>query len=142
MTSKEKKALLTYVRMIADRMGLRDWRFDVLEQEPETGKEYEGTNFQASASCEPTPNQRRASLRFADDFSSKSRDEARHILVHELLHCHMAAVYECGRNGVLDQLSQSTYNMFMFSFTQAWETAIDAIAIAWAEKLPLPKFPK
>lgn len=141
MTKKRFHELGKYVRALADEMGLRDWHLYVKDEEPDTPEWYDGTPYRAEASCEPTPGQRHATIRFRSDFDENSREDVRSVVVHELLHCHMQAMHELCRTGILDQVTQSTYNVFMHAFDQQWEFAIDGISRAWAEKLPLIQWP-
>jgi hypothetical protein len=141
MNKAQWRELGKYVRSIADEMGLKDWKFRLCEDEPETPDEHKGTDVYAQASCTPTPGQRMAVLRFTSDFNKMPKDQVRAIVTHELLHCHLAAIYEFGRVGLMNELGQSAYNTFMFGFTQAWEQTIDSIAQAWAVNFPLIKWP-
>lgn len=141
MTKKRFHELGVYARALADEMGLRDWTFVTLDQEPETPPEYNGTDFRAEATCTPTPGQHTAVLRFRSDFDENRLEDIRNTVVHELLHCHMQAMHEMCRSVLLNEISQSTYNVFMGGFDMNWEYAIDGISRAWAAKLPLIQWP-
>lgn len=144
MTAADQKELGEYLRWIADRMGLRDWRFEMIVQETistDGGLAGKDTTFITLGLCSPTPGQKKAWIYFAEELRNEKREVLREVVVHELVHCHLVDMYEFGRTGVLDELAQSAYNLFMFGFTQAWEHATDSIARAWAEEMPLIKWP-
>ena len=134
MTRREQKALGAYVRWVADRIGLRDWHFNVIYGHDE-GED-------TIAICTPTYGRRRAQLSFAEDFSTAyTAEEQRNTVIHELLHCHLAPVQDQVRLDLLGPLSQSGYDLFYSAFRQNLEYAVDSIAAALAKDLPLIAWP-
>jgi hypothetical protein len=77
-------------------------------------------------------------LRFRHDFNEQSSEAQRHIIVHELLHCHLQPMHELARVGLCNEMLQSAYNIFMHGFDQQWEYTIDGIARAWAPAFQIP----
>lgn len=138
MKKRYQAALGAYTRHIADEMGLRDWHLEVVISSdlPDGGLDA-SDEFSAVASCTPTPGQKKARITYVPNFNKFSPEFVREIVTHELLHCHLAAMYEWGRTGLHGVLGQSEYNVFMFGFAQQWETAIDGISRAWATHMPL-----
>jgi hypothetical protein len=144
MNAADKKELVRYVRWCADEMGLRDWALDIhVDTDFTEGgfKPHNVDDFDAMGSCEPTPGQSRALIRFHPDVRKSSREELREIVVHELVHCHLFRAREFMRTGVLEHVGQSTYNALAFGYDQEWEHSVDGIARPWAEKIPLIKWP-
>jgi len=144
VTRAEQRALRDYVRWVADAMGLRDWLLDVVvaEEVPEGGLPH-SEEFRGVAAATPVPGQRRAGVHFTHGFrTDHSAQSQRAIVVHELVHCHLADMREFVRSCACDLLAQQTYDVLSFGFDLAWEHATDAIACAWAEKMPLIAWPK
>jgi hypothetical protein len=68
-----------YVRDLADRMGLKDWRIEV-------DRELTSDSVNARVIC-PDP-YRRAVITLGSDFAGESAEDQRGAFVHELLHVH------------------------------------------------------
>jgi hypothetical protein len=141
LDKKQMQIFIEYVRELADQMGLRDWELNLRDSTPEKPKSLDGTSFLPEASCEATPGQRYAFLQIDHEYARSVQPEhLRYVLTHELLHCHFALMAESARIGLLDQLSQSTYDMFMYNFTANFENGIDAVARSWCVSLPVIKW--
>ena len=140
MTTKSQQKFIKYVRKMANEMGLRDWRFEVyFEQDPSQGKSpADGVlENEWQAVCDPVPHRRVAELRFQLDAPEQDPQELRQTVCHELLHCHGSSMWTQVRVDLHGQLGQSPYDFFVNAFEANMEWHIDAIATAWAEKLPL-----
>lgn len=138
MKKRRRQAIGNYVRHIGNEMGLRDWHFDIVfPGKLPASVLNEDDEFAGVASCTSVPGQKRATIAFVENFQHLPDEAIREVVVHELLHCHLAQMYEWGRHATLEHLSQSAYNVFMFGFATAWETAIDGMARPWAESMPL-----
>lgn len=134
VTSADRKALLEYIRSTADLLCLRDWTFEV-DCDPVDDED------RAVATCWPSEGRRVATIAFAKDFREKSREEQRHAVVHELLHCHHAAAADIVRLDLIKQLSQSTYDVLWFGFKRQIEYMVDALADAFAPMVPFIEWP-
>lgn len=141
-----EETLARYIRRLADDMGLKDWRFDVrvTDDHPKNDSivEEDDKRFAIDATCEPIIGQRKATITIGTDVKEIEVEVIRHTIVHELVHCHMADFYEHGRKGILDLVHQTVYDAWMYGFSLTWEHTVDAIAVAWSEKLPCIKWPK
>ena len=135
MKKKHRKAFGYYVRWIADEMGLRDWRFEIEWREPEEVDEVEG--HVRGASCEPVPGRRVATLGFGEHLREVDPEDLRETVVHELIHCHLAALWAQLRQDLLNPLGQETYNAFIASSERNMEFGVDALAAALAKHMPL-----
>ena len=134
MTAAERKALGKYVRWVGDAIGLRDWWFDIMHDEPE--------NAGDMACCDPFYGQRQAKLWFRNDLRTLEPVQQRAVVVHELLHCHFAATQEQVRLDLLKHLGQAAYDLFLGSWRMNHEYALDATARALAKHMPDIAWPK
>lgn len=129
MNKKQREAIAAYVREIADLVELRDWTFD-LNWEP-LPNDVQGAMF-------PTFGQKRPTIRFGTDFLEVGPERQRHIIVHELVHCHLEPSTNLIDNTLPDLLGSTAYRIFDDAFVQDLEFATDALATALAKHLPLP----
>jgi hypothetical protein len=123
MTPRERRAFERYLRYLLDRLDLTDW---VVELKPEPAEE----------GASPTFGQCRAALYLGADFAKLPPKRASEILVHELVHCHVAGVQHHAESDELEELlGKGAYAAWFLGFRQLNENAVDAIAIAWARRL-------
>lgn len=122
--------LAEYVREIADKMGLRDWTIHV-RQEPVDDSD-------ACADIEIIQGRRSAFLRFDSGWSIGKKEELRNTVIHELLHAHTKPM-QWVVNSTQDLLGIPVFSVINNAYSDAEEIAIDSIATAWAEALPLPR---
>lgn len=121
MTDADRDRWTGYLRDLADRMGLRDWRVHVLEQV--TDEEHDAQVF-----C--VRGRKIANLRLSPRFGELAPERQRLTLVHELVHCHFAAMDEL----VMGRWDGHEYDAYLIPF----EYGVDAIAHVLAPHLPLP----
>lgn len=121
MTEAERGRWLTYVRALADRMGLKDWTITV-PSGPPVG--------QSDASTWMCYGRRVARIHLPDSFVHESPEEQRDTIVHELLHLHFNAMDGL----VTDWLDGEKIK----GYQRMFEHGIDAVAAALALHLPLP----
>jgi hypothetical protein len=129
VTAAEQETLGKYVRLIADRIGLRDWSLEVRPEPP--------NEVSALATCEPVFGRKLAVLRVCDRFRSLTAAEQREIVVHELLHCHLAAAADAVRLDLPHVVPDHTFQVFWSSYERAVEYAVDGLTAAVAPHLPL-----
>lgn len=111
-------------------MGLRDWQFHV----------HEGVESEDSlADCLVTKGMRHASIGFAHEFFEKPPDVQRVYVVHELVHCHVAGMEHVVEDACKPHLPAAALVALADLHTYQNELATDAISVAWAPHLPLPK---
>lgn len=145
LTVARRRAFGTYVREVADRVGLRDWHLDLCYGSPTLSRpDYAQDDF--TAICEPTEGRRHAVITFSAEIvasaeASVDREWLRQTVVHELVHLHLSALTSTVRRDLCDRLASDAYHLFERGFTRHLEHGIDAIAYAWAEELPLPPPP-
>lgn len=111
-----------YVRDMADRMCLKDWRIEVLEDTPDD----KGCN----AEIETISGYKTARIRLALDFFENDDEHRRYILCHELVHLHLSLVDDFLRP-IMGGSQQTTYDLLR-------ERAVDEMAHALAPHMPMP----
>jgi len=125
----DRDELGTYIRHMADLLGLRDWTINLLADPPD--------NARYAADVDVIYGRRCAEIRVAADWMHRTPESLRTTIAHELLHCHLNP----SRN-VLDNMQhaigQMLYTTAYNALTDYIEYATDAISTAWAEFLPLP----
>lgn len=145
MKKRDRRELERYVRGIANEMGLRDWTFtvEVVKQvgrtwnknKPQDGEEW-------CATCKPVIGRKYAELTFASYLRNAPRDDLRHTVVHELVHCHFYGLWDMLRRDTLMQMEQEVYDMWVVGVERHMEYGVDAMADVIAPHLPLINWPK
>jgi hypothetical protein len=131
--ARDRKTLGRYCRTVADRMELRDWHIDVMHEDPSDETAY------ASAEC--IYGQKRVRLRFCPEFRDLAPIVQRHVVVHELVHCRMAAVQSQAERDLEDHIGRLADSLFFRSFRRNLEYAVDALSVAIAKHTPLIDWP-
>jgi hypothetical protein len=111
-----------YVEDIAARMRLGHWRITIVDESPRD----DGT----LASVHPWYGRHAATVRLSDGFLVEMPEEQRYVIIHELLHCHLAHLDKL----IEDDLSTDAGRAYRL----ANEYAVDSLAQAIAPFLPLP----
>lgn len=122
------KRIGLYLRFAADRVGLRDWAFNLRWT-------YYTENEDAIAAVNVIEGQKRATVWLCKEFSDMPEPEQRHALIHELLHCHLDAIEQCVWS-VTSLIGQPAHSLFRTNVHDQIELAVDAIAVEWATMLP------
>lgn len=118
-----------YIRELADLMGLTDWTFGLSPDQP--GNENHGAEINV------VYGRKFAEIAFRHDWCHGRPKDFRSLCVHELLHCHVNHV-RWPLNNVAEIVGTAVYAPLYNGVTDAIEYAVDGIAMAWAETLPLP----
>jgi hypothetical protein len=79
-----------------------------------------------------------ATIRLAHSFWTLSAEDQRRVLVHELLHCHLAALSNL-KDDLEKTLGLAAFELFAASFERAEERTVDKLARIIAPLLPLPR---
>lgn len=137
----DKSQLDAYIRHIADIMGLRDWtiRIDIKNDvTADNHQSAEDGTSSYSASSQVLHGRQFVILSLDAGWSEWDADTLRQTVAHELVHAHTAKMLYAFYNvrnviggGALFDVLDSAYD-------DAHEITVDAIAVAWAETLPLP----
>lgn len=125
----DRDALGEYVREMADLMGLRDWMMGIADDPPD--------NDDANAQVDVPYGRWWASIKFNPSWPERDPEDLRRTVAHELVHCHLWSMHQrvCDLH---DLLGSTVYQVLNKAFTENLEHAVDGIAYAWAESLPLP----
>lgn len=84
------------------------------------------------------PEGRRAAvIRLAETFRDYDPNEQRYVIVHELVHCHLASMQDTVEEDLQPHLARPTYDLYSCSFRRALEYGVDALAHALAVHFPL-----
>lgn len=117
-----------YISALADAVGLRDWSISL--QDDPCADDVNGT-------CQCVYGRRVASIALSRNWMNADEYDLRETIVHELLHCHTDPItYPLA--GIEDHLGSSLHTHLVSSQALALELAVDAIASAFAPRLPLP----
>lgn len=123
MKDTRKLAFSSYIRHIANEMGLRDWQIFIANAPP--------NNSDNLAECDARYGRKIVNIYFSETFLDYEPSRQRQNIVHELLHAHTAFLHHFLRNE-LNETAFEAYNL-------ALEYAVDGIAEEWARRLPLPE---
>lgn len=139
MTNTEFVALGNYIRMVGDKMGLRDWLFNLMHGLPQKP---DGTDDpEAGAQCQPIWGKKVANIFVGHDFRQLSPERQRVFVCHELLHCHFDQIDSLVENDLHTHLGEIYYRAWKPGYTLATEHCVNAIAEEWAKTLPPIKWP-
>lgn len=125
-----------YIREMADLMGLRDWHFYVVVG-PLATDEPALTNSVPLAQIDCTYGRKHARITLVPGWENSAPEQLRMIVVHELVHAHLALM-QWIVNNTRDTLGGAAFDVWRGSYHDAEELAVDGIASAWAERMPLP----
>ena len=120
--SLQRIAVGAYARLVADKIGLRDWSIHVLDESPRPGD---------AADMRGVYGRRVAEIRISDEALAGEPEKLRYYVVHELVHCHFASMHN-----YLDLILNAGEQV---AYGQCYEYGVDAAASALAPHMPLPK---
>lgn len=118
--------VVAYLNRLIDLMGLSDW--EIVVDTNAAPEDY--------ASVKVTEGQRRATLSLDPKWEGFKRVELRWVLVHELVHLHLSRM-KVGVDHYLNLLPDDVKAVSRLALDSEAEYAVDAIATAWARRLPL-----
>lgn len=119
---RERTEFQPYARALADLVGLKDWRVEIVDEPPDSDD--------AFAFVECLYGQKYALIRLSDNCLKASEEDQRHAIVHELCHAHHTAVDQV----VAAMVGDRQYELYRLQV----EYSVDAVAVALAALLPLP----
>lgn len=140
MTKRDRRALVRYVRAMADALELRDWTVWVSIAEPGAPDRPDGKRWMATS--ESAPGRKDVEITFAPDVREWDRERLRQTTAHELIHAHFAPLVEMWRVDLHGHLGRESYVLFDASATRWLEYGVDALADAVAKHLPLIEWPR
>lgn len=132
LSASERGAIGDYVRLVADRMGLRDWTFKVDWDEPQDAH----GGLATIATVEKWYGRRTAQLAFRGRIAGEPAASVRHVIVHELCHLPFEPVGQLIDKSLLDALGSQAFNQFVEAYRLLHEEAVDHLAEALAPSMP------
>jgi len=121
-----RRWLEPYIREMAQRMNLPQWRVDLSDDEPEDG---------STAQVHIQGQGRIARVLLRDPHGDM--DDLRDSVVHELLHLHIHDM-ETVIHQTEQHFNPAAYDIVTRMYREQMEIAVCAIARAWSSCLPLP----
>lgn len=130
MKVRDRKALDEYVAELASLMGLVDWDLGVSDDPAPEGAE--GRIFMPYG-------RKYGRIELSPTFLEYDAERMRHVITHELVHCHTEPMTSMVRGDLEGILGKPADHVFWLSYKRLAEYAVDAMAAAWALLLPLPQ---
>jgi len=124
--------LAEYVREVANRIELRDWAFR-LDRLPLGTKD---DDRDAYAMVTVVYGRKLARIAFCHEWNTIAADERRHVVVHELLHCHVNQVHILLSNQLPSMIGDHAWEPINQSIRFQTEHIVDALADALAPHMP------
>lgn len=132
-----------YVDQLRPLMGLSDWKIEIVDAlTSEMLEEMEEDPDEYSAWISPAHGARYAALWLSIDFYIHTDSEQRQVIVHELLHCHHYPEEDLVMDELGRWMAPGQHMVIKRWWTQANEYAVDAVAHAWAPRLPEVQWPR
>jgi hypothetical protein len=141
MRKRDRREFERYVRACADMLELRDWSTRVDWGQPDTPPRVDSATMQWNASSESIPGRKAVVLTFPFECRDWDLDELRQTVAHELLHAHVAPMWEMVRVDLHEHMVQATYDVFADGFRRWLEYGVDAMADIAVKNLPLIDWP-
>lgn len=113
-----------YARPLADDLGLRDWTLTIQRTDEDESRQ----GSEVIATCYPTYGRKHAEITLHPPFWALTPEDQKHALIHEFIHCHLAALQHQVEHDLKDHFSDSAYAAFFDSFRRNLEYAIDGLA--------------
>lgn len=117
-----RQAFLSYIRLVGDMYGLKDWTFELDNERPR--------DEQADASIYCVPGRKFGYIRLAQTFLDSEPVCQRLCIVHELTHCHDAMAYGFAQDHLSEEMKPIHRSLT--------EYMIDGISTSIAHMFPLP----
>lgn len=131
MRPEDWTVLGEYIRMNADRLGLKDW-YLVLKHEPPGSDD-------ALAEIAVVKYRRFAHIRVCIEFRDLTTWEQTNAVIHELMHCHLQAIPQILRETLPGQLGGATSHAILEAVHAEEERICDALATALTDPAgPIP----
>lgn len=130
MTENERRALASYVREVADRLGLVDWKIYLFKSKPPD------SSPDAAGNCHVSYGHHTAQIWLHDGIHRETPEWQRYVVAHELLHIPLHACWEAWKLPIEKQLAPAAFEALVPGAIRTWEMTIDQLARAFARELP------
>jgi hypothetical protein len=128
---RDRRELQEYVRGIADRLELKDWKFQLATANLKN----------QCAKHHYVYGRKVARIVFHKTIRKEDPEELRQTLCHELIHTHLVGVWDMIIRDIGGSLESETYDIMIEGFRRQMEYAVDALADAIAPHMPLIEWP-
>lgn len=127
----------TWMRKLADSMGLRDWRLQLKWEPSEVGEDPDiGPTW---ARCQVMEQLTTTTIWVCEGYLGLHKAEKIRTMAHELIHAHLDTLYNIGDRTVQKYMGQGMYDLFSEEFHRTIEKITDLMAVAWSSTLePMP----
>ena len=132
MTRARLDAIGKYFRWCADTLNLRDWMIVVSHASL-------APDDDALACVDATYGRRHATITLSWNFAGLTREEQRHVIVHELVHLLLEPGMARLRKALPQTVGEQTAQVILESVRLDNEYAVDGITDMLAKTFPLPK---
>lgn len=132
MSKRDRAALCAYIRVIADKLELRDWTIELAHA---PCADY----LEGQADC--VFGQRHIEIALHKDFRDRPAADQRETIVHELLHAHTKVCWQMVQDDLAEPLGKPAYYLFCDSYRRAMEYQVDALAKTISRHMPLIEWP-
>lgn len=123
------EALADYVRVVADRIGLRDWEIHFDPSPATVGR---------VAEVDVTAFRQEMNVRVCLGFGDLDQETRRHAVVHEMVHGHAAGI-DFTACQVRSWMPERTWETWHSLFERDLEVFVDAMAVLLCPLVPLPQ---
>jgi hypothetical protein len=134
-TQARKKAVTEHLISLQPKLRLQEWTIKV------RWDKYSDEFDDAYATNTPLGDSRHCEIRFSKKFLELDSKDMTQVILHELMHCHLFALEDYTTDIVEEIAPKRISAVFNIGHTKLTETAIDALADAFAGLLPELVFP-
>lgn len=131
LTKKQLKALDPWILELLHGCRLTEWTIRL-------AKDLLPRDSDAAAQVRCIYGRKIAHIQLGPEWMASSPTERRHVMVHELIHCHLDAACRFMENELETLVGKPAALVAERGFNQDLEFAVDALAEALAPHLPLP----
>lgn len=138
LTNDDLDALSVYIRRSANRLGLTEWAF-LISDTPIKGES------DAWAQSDFVYGRRFGTFTFCEEFRELTPKRQRHVVLHELLHCHFEMAMQAMKTSLFELLDSDQGNvqkLFIQAVVHHVELQTDLLAQALGDFFPLIDWPK
>jgi hypothetical protein len=129
MNDAEHDFWLSYFRLVADSLDLRDWHIVLNRQPP--------SDLELMAQSQIVYGRRSVVMWLSSHFLAQSPQDQRQAVIHELLHAHFYPIQAVVHQAFDDDDERTFCRLHHLYFEQT----VDSVATAVASLLPLPETP-
>jgi hypothetical protein len=137
VTRQQRRALAAYVREVMDIVGLPHWKLLLRVQYP--GDSRDDSHGNPEGYCLPIYGQHTAEMWFDPELPDQEPGRARYVIVHEVAHIFFDEPWRAWADPLSSDglIPRTTYDALAHGGVRAWEHAVDLVARALTQMIPL-----